>query len=793
MRATVNVAEFLGAFYPDEAEVIHGRAFPPKGAEGFAEKFETCRAALAGDGLAAVEAFNRDRGVYFVVNAGGDSDASITRFTAFFAERDEGTLEAQHEALDALPVPPAIRVETRKSVHAYWPIEGPCSEAEWRDVQARLIAAYRSDSKIKNPSRVMRLPGFDHITAEGERTPVRVVWFADSRTVTVDRMRAAFPAAIRAVASTAPRPAGEYRTWEELSAEARHRILAIQGCRVTGEWAHARGVCHDGQGNTALALNLASGRYSCQKGCSAGEILAALGLPSRPDAPTHAPASKPAPERIAYRPAESGLHEKVAGFLAERRIPRDVLERNRVGAERRYVPALDRDALCVAFPYVVGGEVRGVKYRGPQKTWATADGGADVCYRLDEARAGDALVLTAGELDALSLDTAGVAGVIGTPMLPAADAGPRAYGFLDSAADLLLAAPRVVIAVDANARGEALAREIVRRAGPEKCYRATWPDGCEDANDVLRGYGPEALAGAIDAAQPVPVRGVVYVSEIHDELWTLYEYGAPKGAETGYPALDELYSVPLGKFSVITGIPGTGKTVLWDNIAMNLARRYGWRFGVCSPETRPFSRHIARLAAIYTGEPFFEGYSRRMERDRLREAEEFIAEHFIFLGTDEMLGWEEMLELSGVLVARHGIQGLLTDPWNEFEHKRPANLTETEYTSQALARYRRFCDSAGVHGWIVAHPTKLVPLADGTWPVPTPYQISGSAAWFNKADFCLSLWRDKRDAAGSLQIHVQKVRDKGAGRLGMAELRYHPPTERYYDFVPVVSEVSYGD
>jgi hypothetical protein len=42
-------------------------------------------------------------------------------------------------------------------------------------------------------------------------------------------------------------------------------------------------------------------------------------------------------------------------------------------------------------------------------------------------------------------------------------------------------------------------------------------------------------------------------------------------------------------------------------------------------------------------------------------------------------------------------------------------------------------------------------------PVPTPYDISGSAHWRNKADNCLTLWRDEKEPDRPVQLHVQKI------------------------------------
>ena len=40
----------------------------------------------------------------------------------------------------------------------------------------------------------------------------------------------------------------------------------------------------------------------------------------------------------------------------------------------------------------------------------------------------------------------------------------------------------------------------------------------------------------------------------------------------------------LGKFMVVTGIPGHGKSEWSDGLVLNLAKLHGWRICVCSTE-----------------------------------------------------------------------------------------------------------------------------------------------------------------------------------------------------------------
>jgi twinkle protein len=85
-----------------------------------------------------------------------------------------------------------------------------------------------------------------------------------------------------------------------------------------------------------------------------------------------------------------------------------------------------------------------------------------------------------------------------------------------------------------------------------------------------------------------------------------------------------------------------------------------------------------------------------------------------------------------------------------------------------------------VHVWLVAHPAKLFKEANGKYPVPTPYDVSGSAHWRNKADNCIAVWRDQSESR-AVEIHVQKIRHKTTGRIGMVNLSYDAITGRYFD------------
>jgi len=230
---------------------------------------------------------------------------------------------------------------------------------------------------------------------------------------------------------------------------------------------------------------------------------------------------------------------------------------------------------------------------------------------------------------------------------------------------------------------------------------------------------------------------------------------------------------------VVTGIPGHGKSEWLDALMVNLCMKAGWGFAVFSPENQPLERHFAKLAEKVAEKPFFPGYHERMSVGDLEIAKAFLQHYFTFvLPPEDKLTVDGILELCQHVILKKGVKGIVIDPWNEIDHTRSQNMTETEYISYSLTRVRRFARQYGVHIWLVAHPTKLQKKPDAKeYPVPTPYDISGSAHWRNKADNCIAVYR--RKDTNEVEIHVSKIRFKDVGKVGVLSLNYDNITGRY--------------
>jgi twinkle protein len=485
------------------------------------------------------------------------------------------------------------------------------------------------------------------------------------------------------------------------------------------------------------------------------------------------------PERVYVKPklpeqVKRALRPKGRAFLEGRMIDADLAAQ--VGVYS------NPEDTALAFPYRKHGEEVHCKYREfhPGKRFWTTTDTEPVFYGYDDVGDSDTVVIVEGELEYLSLLTVGIDKVVSLPggaVQPGASADGK-LACMESAAHIFERARRVVIATDSDAPGEATARELIRRIGPEKCWRAVFPDDCNDPNDVLVKHGFEALIEAIEYAHPAPVEGIFTGYDVEDELERLYDSGPERGAAFGYDAFDACYSVLPGYMTVVTGHAGSGKSTVLDQLLVKLAEREDWRFAIFSPEQMPLIWHQQVLIQQHTGYSFFDGPSPRLTKGEMLDANQWVSDHFSFIAPEDSTV-ERILNLARIEVYRRGINGIVIDPWNELDHTGRGNLTETENVSLVLGKIRQFARNHNVHVWIVAHPTKMPRGADGLEAIPQLDSISGSNNFRNKADFGLTVWRDLQNPDGRVDILVTKSRRRDLALQGTrVEFRFNKANDR---------------
>jgi|TARA_A100001015_G_C15036920_1_gene736926 twinkle protein len=472
-------------------------------------------------------------------------------------------------------------------------------------------------------------------------------------------------------------------------------------------------------------------------------------------------------------------------FLKERGISKDTAEKAGVGSRSHYIRSLGEEVECITFPYQYEGKVYAQKIRSIRDKGFACDGSPKSFFNIHNVDVGDSLILCEGEMDALAFIEAGYESVVSVPngaVMKVSEGridpeDDNKFRFLWAAKAELEKAERIVIATDSDSAGQAMAEEIARRIGKDRCWKIEYPDGCKDANDILMKHGKKGLDDVASNCKPWPVSGLYDAEHFYEQVDEIYQKGMGRGESTGYSNVDDLYTIVGGQLTVVTGIPSSGKSEFIDQIMINLAEQKDWKFAICSFENEP-RLHIAKLASKHIRKPFFDGPTQRMNDWELSQAKGFVQRHFCFLyqADGSLATLEHIIERLKIAVLRYGVRGAIIDPYNYIH--RPSNVSETEWVSDMLTKLRIFAQAHDIHIWFVAHPTKMMRGQDGKIPVPKGYDISGSAAWFAKADCGLSVHRPDPTAVAS-EIHIWKCRFSWIGKQGMATLNFDKTTSRY--------------
>jgi len=157
----IPIEEFLRPFFSPQENVCV-RVFSDRKEDGFkGQKLDINMAKIEQFIPLLTEYNKKNRGIFFVVNSGGNEDKEITRINAQFVENDTLPIEEQYQNLMAFPLEPSLIVRTKKSLHAYWLIKNG-DVSKFRSVQSKLAEHFSGDKTIINESRVLRLPGFEH-------------------------------------------------------------------------------------------------------------------------------------------------------------------------------------------------------------------------------------------------------------------------------------------------------------------------------------------------------------------------------------------------------------------------------------------------------------------------------------------------------------------------------------------------------------------------------------------------------------------------------------------------------
>jgi twinkle protein len=338
--------------------------------------------------------------------------------------------------------------------------------------------------------------------------------------------------------------------------------------------------------------------------------------------------------------------------------------------------------------------------------------------------------------------------------------------YLDNTIDLFNDIEKIYLATDNDFAGIKLRDELIRRFGPDRCSLINFKQ-YKDSNDYFVGCGGIEFKNLIKDCIPVPVKGIVNIESIYSDIVELYENGTTQGQGIQFHEIDESITWELGRLAIVTGVPGSGKSEFVDYIISRLNLLYGYKVALFTPENYPLKFHYRKIHEKYSGQKF----ESKTDRTDFLSIYEYISDNYFYILNEEDMTVESVMKSALSLVKSKGIKILVIDPYNKLEHQYTSKTSETQYISKFLDILTNFARFNNVLIILVAHPTKMQ-----RGEVPTLYHISGSANFYNKCDYGMTVHRELNEdnlMSNLVELHVQKVKFKNLGKQAVIKLKYN--------------------
>jgi twinkle protein len=421
------------------------------------------------------------------------------------------------------------------------------------------------------------------------------------------------------------------------------------------------------------------------------------------------------------------LDEKVVLWFKNRGISQQTLAHAKVTQSKEWMPQTKKEGNTINFNYFLNDEIVNIKYRDAKKNFKLYKGAEKILYNLDSIRTSLECVIVEGEIDCLSFIESGYYNVVSVPN------GFNLQGvlnldYLDNYTNYFDNKERIYLCLDNDEAGQKGKDEFIRRLGSDKCFIVDLKD-CKDANEYLIKYGNESLLERLEKAELTPLENVKTLNDFTDELDSFWINGLPKGMLTGMNLFDEVFSAEMGQYTLITGVPQSGKSEFLDQMIVRYNLNTGNKVGFVSIENEPFIFHYDKIA-----QKLFGRKPKQIDigTDELKEVKEYINNNYYHVHFEKRYFLEEVLMKFRELVKRKGIRIFAIDPFNKVKLKKGiSNIND--FTSEYHLLLDEFVKETKSHLFLVAHPTKTLPAegSQSSFQMPTAYDIKGGGEHFD--------------------------------------------------------------
>ena len=509
--------------------------------------------------------------------------------------------------------------------------------------------------------------------------------------------------------------------------------------------------------------------------------------------------------------------EKFYRYFAERGISKETVVRNNISPGMTWFSSIGDNGKnwpSIDFPFYKFGEVVNIKHRSfdapdGERHFTQESNAEKVVYGFDDIQPlfdgnnfcyFSEIIIVEGEPDKLSWEEIGKLNCISVPdgaPHPSTKEYTSKFDFLDSIMHILEKADNVILAVDNDVAGIRLMEELANRIGKEKCSLVIYPDKCKDSNDVLKTHGKEGLRKVYESKYKMPLDGIVEKIQFDSQVRIITEIGIETGVPLPWSALSHLFKMSFGETLFLHGFPGTGKSVLSDNMLLRYCKLLNIKAAMFSPE-HDLKVNIARMIQIFIGKPIrrkipnsiavqdFINYATERE---IAEAANWIQNNIYFIererGKQANLSW--LHEKKKMLINRYGVKFFLDDPYNRLAHNRKKDQGLDEYIGEFAETYEDFNKRNDVFSILCMHPKTIEPdPKTGLYPKPSVSYIHGGSMWWNRGSNIGATDRNgmesstKESDGKPTTFIMQKVKLDWNGEKGAGNIYYNPLNNVFY-------------
>lgn len=325
--------------------------------------------------------------------------------------------------------------------------------------------------------------------------------------------------------------------------------------------------CHGGSGSKkdkdTFSINLKTGQFKCMRaGCAATGNMITLSRDFDFNLGTQVMEYyRPRRQYRKLKTPEKPIipKEPAVKYLESRKISEDVAKKYEITTQK------DNDNILVFPFYDDKGKMQFVKYRktdfnketDKNKEWCESNC-KPILFGMKQCKDFSRLVITEGQLDSLSVATAGIDNAVSVPN------GAKGFTWIPYCFDWVNKFEEIVIFGDFEKGEMTLLKELKSRF-PNKIKHVKGEDynGCKDANELLVKYGRENVRMAVENAEFEPIRRVTELADVE----AVDIYSLKKLDSTINECNRLLYGgIPFGGVVLITGKPGEGKSTLASQI-----------------------------------------------------------------------------------------------------------------------------------------------------------------------------------------------------------------------------------